>query len=69
MRCRGILGKGTYTLTGPFSKDNDVVHSINNCVDALEHKPGAPDGDVEALAFLIHLVGDLHQALHVGCSF
>src|SRR6185369_9914184 len=32
--------------------------------------PGAPKmTDAQALAFLIHLVGDLHQPLHVGCGF
>jgi hypothetical protein len=61
---------GTYTLAGTFSADFDVVHEINNCIDVLEHKSGAPAmTDAQALAFLIHLVGDLHQPLHVGCGY
>lgn len=62
--------EGTYTLTGPFSSPQDVVHQINMCIDVLEHKPGAPVmKDEQALAFLIHLVGDIHQPLHVGCGY
>jgi hypothetical protein len=62
--------EGTYTLDGPFSAKSDIVHSINDCIDVLEHKAGAPAmTDAQALAFLIHLVGDLHQPLHVGCGF
>src|ERR1051326_5737794 len=62
--------EGTYTLTGEFSAKSDVVHAINHCIDVLEHKSGATNmSDAQTLAFLIHLVGDLHQPLHVGCGY
>jgi hypothetical protein len=62
--------EGTYTLDGTFSTNYDVVHEINKCIDVLEHRPGAPAmSDAQALAFLIHLVGDLHQPLHVACGY
>ena len=61
---------GTYTLNGTFSTNYDIVHEINTCIDVLEHKAGAPAmTDAQTLAFLIHLVGDLHQPLHVGCGY
>lgn len=63
---------GTYTLTGTFSTTNDVVHIIGHCIDVLE---GTATGDwakmqkEEALSWLIHVVGDLHQPLHTGEGF
>jgi hypothetical protein len=58
-----------YSLTGPFSKTNDIVHRINLCIDVLESPPGGVLKKSEALAFLVHLVGDLHQPLHVACGY
>jgi S1/P1 nuclease len=59
----------SYSLTGAFSKPNDIVHQINLCIDVLESPPGGVLNKSEALAFLVHLVGDLHQPLHVACGY
>jgi hypothetical protein len=49
-----------------FIKDHDVVHQINHCVAILE----AEDNlglitKTQAVRWLIHLVADIHQPLHV----
>jgi hypothetical protein len=57
-----------YSLDGAFSKPNDVVHKILACIDRLEGIP-SPLKQEEALAYLAHLVGDIHQPLHVACGY
>lgn len=63
---------GKYSNTGPFSASNDLPHMIVKCIDILEGA-GAPEfanfRQDEALAWLIHLVGDAHQPLHVSEGF
>ena len=51
-----------------FKNDNDVVQTIKKCVLVLR------DGStrfsrVNAIRLLGHLVGDVHQPLHVACGF
>lgn len=62
------LGTTNYTDNGSFSATNDVVHVINNCVAVLESKSMALSKP-EALRVLVHMVGDVHQPLHVGAGF
>ena len=57
-----------YTLNGVFSTTNDIVHRIDLCLDVLEGNSTALKKK-EALAYLLHLVGDLHQPLHVACGY
>ena len=57
-----------YSPNGPFSKPNDVVHEINRCIDVLEGKTNDLNSK-EAMAWLVHLVGDLHQPMHAACGF
>lgn len=57
-----------------FTRDNDVVHIINECVRALKGYSQSPDfegrfSEVNALRLLTHLVGDVHQPVHVGCCY
>jgi hypothetical protein len=63
---------GLYSPNGPFSSPEDVAHIIGHCVEVLEGsaqgKWAAMHKD-EALAWIIHLVGDIHQPLHVGEGF
>lgn len=63
----------TYSLTNDFSRETDIVHVIGRCVDVLEGNstsmPWNHMSQKEALAWLVHLVGDLHQPLHVGCGY
>ena len=51
-----------------FTSTNDIVHAIGRCIDALEGKPSQMT-NWEALRWLIHLVGDIHQPVHVGCGY
>jgi S1/P1 Nuclease len=64
--------EGTYSPNGHFSSSEDVAHVIGHCIEVLEGtaqgKWSAMHKD-EALAWLIHLVGDIHQPLHVGEGF
>jgi hypothetical protein len=57
----------------PGATDHDVVHTINAAVMRLEGKtppkPYAALTEREALFLLAHMVGDLHQPLHVGAVY
>lgn len=44
----------------------DVVMKIEELAAALKSKKLSTEKEQESLKFLIHLVGDLHQPLHVG---
>lgn len=77
------LGSNGYPRgASPFTSNHDVVHVIDRCIQILTHpKPiarvnaassvsQAPElTRAEALKYLIHLVGDVHQPLHVGCGY
>jgi hypothetical protein len=62
------LGSDNYVDDGPFSTSFDIVHSINLCVSVLEGKSKVFT-KLQALRFLVHLVGDIHQPLHVGTGY
>jgi hypothetical protein len=62
------LGSSQYTDNGIFSTTNDVVHEINNSIAVLEGKSDQMT-KVQALRVLVHLVGDIHQPLHVGTGY
>lgn len=51
-----------------FTRETDVVQMIKECVRVLR---GESDrfSEVNALRLLGHLVGDVHQPLHIGCGF
>jgi hypothetical protein len=65
------LGTKAYIDDGKFSDVDDIVHAINECIDILESPPGkkAKFEKKQALRFLVHLVGDIHQPLHVGTGY
>ncbi len=46
----------------------DIVTGINNCIDVLENEKSIHEDKIFYLKFLVHLLGDLHQPLHVGSS-
>ncbi len=52
-----------------FASSEDIVHIINECVRVLEGGPKPRFTQAQALKLLVHLVGDLHQPLHVGAGF
>jgi hypothetical protein len=59
---------------GVGTSDDDVVHILKQCIAVLK---GATDRGAnphgfnqrEALLLLVHLMGDLHQPLHVGTAY
>ncbi|HMJ64135.1 MAG TPA: S1/P1 nuclease [Candidatus Binatia bacterium] len=62
------LGTLRYVRSSRFASTNDIVHALNRCLSVLQ-------GDsqemtkAQALRWLIHLVGDIHQPLHVSCGY
>jgi hypothetical protein len=63
-----------YEEGGVGTSDDDVVHILKQCIVVLK---GATDRGAnphgfsqrEALLLLVHLMGDLHQPLHVGPAY
>ena len=68
------LQQPTYRPGSAGTEDIDVVQMIAYAVDQLrgKHPPAKPDvnlTDSEAVWLLAHLVGDIHQPLHVGAKY
>lgn len=55
------------------TSDHDVVSALNAAIAVLRGQPAAPPFSIgdrkEALLLLAHLVGDVHQPLHVGAVY
>jgi hypothetical protein len=62
------LGTMRYEHSSGFASTNDIVQALNRCIAVLEGRSGEMT-KAEALRWLVHLVGDIHQPLHVGCGF
>ena len=59
-------------LTG--TNPNDIVHVLRICVEVLQSPDAHPKNPLKlskhvALMLIAHYIGDLHQPLHVGCSY
>jgi hypothetical protein len=65
------LDTAAYTNKTVGSRPNDIVHTIRRCVTVLEAKTVSPSEmtRTQALRWLVHLLGDLHQPLHVGSGY
>jgi len=48
------------------SEDGDVLSAMERFEGVLRDPEAAREAKVEALRFLVHFVGDVHQPLHVG---
>ncbi len=46
----------------------DIVVGINSCIRILKNNNSTEEDKIFYLKFLVHLIGDLHQPLHVGRS-
>jgi hypothetical protein len=63
-----------YEEGGVGTSDDDIVHILKQCIAVLK---GATDRSAnphglsprEALLLLVHLLGDIHQPLHVGSAY
>jgi hypothetical protein len=51
----------------PKNTNGDVVAAIERIISDLKSHKLSREREVEALKMLVHLVGDVHQPLHVGC--
>ena len=53
-----------------FTRDDDIVHVIRRCVRILE-SPDPPRSftKIQAVRWLVHLVGDIHQPMHVTSGY
>lgn len=66
------LGSGTYNPQAVGARTDDPVQVMKACISTLQgHKP---DGytymsEKQALKWLVHLVGDIHQPMHVGSGY
>jgi hypothetical protein len=49
-----------------ISKDGDIITGINYCIRVLKDKNSSKEDQTFYLKFLVHLIGDLHQPMHVG---
>lgn len=47
--------------------NGDVIATLEKIINELKSKKLSPQQEKEYLKMLIHLVGDIHQPLHVGC--
>jgi hypothetical protein len=67
------IEQSKYIAGSPGTGNNDVVQMINYAVAQLRgkapHKDDVTLSDTEALWLLAHLVGDIHQPLHVGAIY
>jgi hypothetical protein len=52
--------------TAPKNPAGDVVEALQRLTGVLRDPQAPPQDKVTALKFLVHLVGDIHQPLHVG---
>ena len=60
-----------YQTCNGFTPDNDIVHMLNVSIRTLQGHPD-PDHPLSkrnALKLLVHLMGDIHQPLHVGTGY
>jgi hypothetical protein len=46
--------------------EGDIYKAIITCIDILKNKNSSEDDQVFHLKMLVHLMGDLHQPMHVG---
>jgi hypothetical protein len=60
-----IEDKENYLSAGKNAK-GDIVRALFYFEDVLRNKKSTPAMKTVALKWLVHLVGDLHQPLHVG---
>ncbi len=63
----------SYSNTSHGANDHDLIHAINAAVAVLQGNPAPLPFVIAnkriALLMLAHLVGDLHQPLHVGAAY
>lgn len=46
--------------------EGDIYKAINTCIEILNNKNSSEDDQIFHLKMLVHLMGDIHQPMHVG---
>ena len=61
----------SYPACHDFAPGNDIVHLMEAALQTLRGVPQSnyPLSERNALRLLVHLVGDIHQPLHMACGF
>jgi hypothetical protein len=55
---------------GAFTSRDDIVQALQTCITILESATPTPTfSKVQAVRWLVHLVGDIHQPLHVTTGY
>ena len=62
------LNTAAYARASKFAADDDIVHTLERAVAVLEGR-AQQFPPAQALRIVAHLVGDLHQPLHVGTGY
>ncbi len=57
-----------FPAESPRSRFGHIIDAIRHFETVLARRDGPRDARVEALRWLVHLYGDLHQPLHVGLA-
>lgn len=60
------LDDAEHYVTSAKNPKGDVIEAIQRFAAVLSDRAAPRQSRVEALKFLVHLVGDVHQPLHVG---
>jgi hypothetical protein len=69
------LGASAYPKAGNdpatgFTSDDDIVHALNRAIAILESPTAPPDfSKLQAVRWIVHLVGDIHQPMHVTTGY
>jgi hypothetical protein len=63
-----------YRKDGIGANKHDIVHTLEQCILVLQAPEDKADNPLRirkrvALMLIAHFIGDLHQPLHVGCSY
>lgn len=52
----------------PKSDEGDIVQGISTCIEVLKDDKSTKEEKAFYLKMLVHLIGDLHQPLHIGIA-
>jgi len=63
------VGSTEYSASSPFADRDDLVHAVDVCVGILEDPKSSQRLRVYAIKAIVHLIGDLHQPLHVVSGY
>ena len=53
----------------PFVTSDDIVHALRRCISILEGTAEPNFSKRQAVRWIVHLVGDLHQPMHVTSGY